>query len=269
MMNWNFNLGLKLITTKEYERLQIPLVVEKLVIRSPNSSKESELLPLVTRERIKETELKYPSAIVKYAGTPKAKSSATFSIDVRNYALAGQNDSDLTTLVENNKATVAQVQGNLNYHEKCDVVVAKINQLTKVNYQLDSENYGFSEYWQIAPLTLKIGKMDCDDMAILRYVLCRIAGVPAELLRIGVGIAKMGGGHATNYYLASNLEWLHLNSTTTFDLPDETVYKQTLRDPTLAIQDFWFSFNELNAWSKIESKETLNKLPPKFEIRNT
>lgn len=207
--------------------------------------------------QLEETKKKYPSTLIKYAGTPK-KGNAAFPIDVRNYALCGQNDEDLKQFLGSLSVQNVMNSKGITYHEACDEVVVKINQITKVNYALDTNNYGFSEYWQFAPLTFKISQGDCDDYAVLRYVLCRIAGVDADLLRIGIGLTYSGEGHATNYYLCSDGIWLHLNSTSNFTEEENTLALQTIKDNTLAIKDFWFSFNELNAWSKLESKQAID-----------
>jgi len=217
--------------------------------------------------QLEETKKKYPSTIIRYAGTPK-QGSASYPIDVRNYATCGQNDVDLKQFLGALSVQNVMNAKGMTYHEACDEVIVNINQMTKVNYAFDTDNYGFSEYWQFAPITFKIGSGDCDDYAILRYVLYRLAGVPAELIRIGVGLTANGQGHATIYYLSSALEWIHLNSTSSFSKVEDTINKQTLKDSALEIQDFWFSFNELGAWSKIESKEALSSLKThaKFKI---
>lgn len=266
--------GFKVLTEAEYASLvelsKKVLTIERLVLSKPFGTfmDLGASLPIVTINKIKETAEKYPAVSINYAGTPK-KGSASYVIDVKNYALCGQNDDALLQFLKDNKLTVdKRDMSNLTYHELCDEIVAKINQATSVNYAFDTDNYGFSEYWQFAPLTFKIGSGDCDDYAVMRYVMYRLAGVPAELIRIGVGLTQNGQGHATIYYLSSSLEWLHLNSTTSFSKVEDSVEKQSLKDASLKIHDFWFSFNELGAWSKFESKAALEsfELQPKFKI---
>lgn len=265
----------KCLTREEYAELvkpKMPLTIERIVLTKPFATylDSGIVLPIETLRRINETAKKYPAVQITYAGTPK-KGSSGYPIDVKNYALCGQNDDAMLNWLKSKKLTVQENQkSGLNYHMLCDEVVAKINQATPVNYSFDVDSYGFSEYWQFAPLTFKIGQGDCDDYAIMRYVLYRMAGVPAELIRIGAGLTQTGQGHCTLYYLSSSLEWLHLNSTTTFSKEDNTIEKQTLKDATLSLKDFWFSFNELGAWSKIESNEAMTKLNDnnKFKIQN-
>jgi Predicted periplasmic protein len=263
--------GFKILTASELAELQKPkepMYVHDIILNRAPINKSGVSLPRETLIKLKETSDKYPPVSVTYAGTPK-KGSVVYPIDVKNYAECGQNDDALIQFLKSKKLTVDEkVVSKLTYHELCDEMVAKINQATPVTYAFDTDNYGFSEYWQFAPLTFKIGNGDCDDYAILRYVLYRLAGVPAELIRIGVGLTANGQGHATIYYLSSSLEWLHLNSTSSFSKAEDSVEKQTLKDASLAIQDFWFSFNELSAWSKLESKAALESFEsqPKFKI---
>lgn len=266
-------LGFKILTSTELAELQKPkepMYIHDIVLNRAPIEKSYTGMPKETINKLKETSDKYPAVHVTYAGTPK-KGSAVYPIDVKNYAACGQNDDALIQFLKEKKLTVdGRIVSKLTYHELCDEIVAKINQATPVNYAFDIDNYGFSEYWQFAPLTFKTSIGDCDDYAILRYVLYRLAGVPAELIRIGVGLTSNGQGHATIYYLSSSLEWLHLNSTTTFVQKEDTIEKQTRRDSDLEIQDFWFSFNELGAWSKIDSKDALldMKLHDKFKIES-
>jgi len=64
----------------------------------------------------------------------------------------------------------------------------------RVTYTGDHKVYGYAEKWQSAEETLSLGTGDCEDGAILMYVLARIAGIPAYKLQLLCGDVQ-GGGH--------------------------------------------------------------------------
>lgn len=95
---------------------------------------------------------------------------------------------------------------------------------------------------------------DCDGWAVVNYVLCRTAGVPKELLRIAAGTTRGGDGHCTNDYFASDAKWHHINSTTPYTTGD-VLNLPLLSDPndTIGLESTWFSFNEKQSWTGVES----------------
>ena len=91
------------------------------------------------------------------------------------------------------------------FHQICDEAVRLIHANNFLTYVSDKDNpnYKSNEFWSYAIESAVLGIGDCNSDAVLRYVLCRIAGVPAQLLRIVAGIAGKFGGHATLYYYNS------------------------------------------------------------------
>lgn len=102
-----------------------------------------------------------------------------------------------------------------------DVQRAVIDSLT---YITDAQHWGVPDKWNTADETLTatvttpngvtFGPMegDCEDGAILMYVVCRLLGVPAESLYIWAG-DTVAGGHACLVYRPRNypLNWVFLD----------------------------------------------------------
>jgi hypothetical protein len=61
-------------------------------------------------------------------------------------------------------------------------------------YKGDLKSWEMAEYWQTYRETLDKMSGDCEDGAILLYVLCRLKGVPANRLLLFAGDV-VGGGH--------------------------------------------------------------------------
>jgi predicted transglutaminase-like cysteine proteinase len=207
--------------------------------------------PKTTQDLINYYYAKYPVANIEYDGRPGEGSQ-----DVKIFSLCGQNDYRLRRVVQDADAIVSKIvqestmQGN--FHKACDAAVARVTAAVKCHYVTDYAKYNVNEFWAFAPATYYMQRGDCDDWAILRHVACRIAGVPAGLLRITAGDARNGEGHATNHYLASDGKWHHPNSTTSYNLPEhpDATSFPLIDEPSdkLGIASVWFSFNEERAW---------------------
>jgi len=70
----------------------------------------------------------------------------------------------------------------------------------------DVQTHGTVEYWQTYAETLQTRTGDCEDGAILMYVLCRVSGIPANRLLILTGDVR-GGGHCWLSYKPMNQPW--------------------------------------------------------------
>jgi predicted transglutaminase-like cysteine proteinase len=84
---------------------------------------------------------------------------------------------------------IDSVEKNLTDRELWSVA-RKVNQEVNstITYQEDKE-----EHFQIPSETIKRGKGDCEDFAILKYSLLRKQGVPADRLKI-ILFKRVGGG---------------------------------------------------------------------------
>lgn len=152
---------------------------------------------------------------------------------------------------------------------KCDdTVVQLLKQVIRdVEYVPDQDVWRMPEYWQTAEETLKLNTGDCEDGAVLLYVLCRNAGVPAERLLLFAGDVqnpydkKKLVGHCVLLYRPDNyplnfavLDWCYWPDKKvisermlyTFDGQLVWGYKQT--EPNMVADRryvrAWFLFNE-------------------------
>ena len=147
---------------------------------------------------------------------------------------------------------------------RCDAVaVSKLKEvISKVVYTPDQSKWSMPEYWQTAEETLALSTGDCEDGAVLLYVLCREAGIPTSRLMLFAGDV-VGGGHCCLFYKPDfyPLNWVILDwcywvdnrgvgSRTMFDVVGDEVHGQTLHSDGVWYQDYnkyqraWFWFNE-------------------------
>lgn len=118
--------------------------------------------------------------------------------------------------VKNPSFEVLQAVDKITTHKDMDAQAHAVLKWVKSNlvYQGDLKTWDIQEYWQTAFETLtrwyliQDGKPilqgekvdgavncgDCEDGAILMYVLCRLKGIPANRLLILAGVVE-GGGH--------------------------------------------------------------------------
>ena len=144
-----------------------------------------------------------------------------------------------------------------------DIQIIDILQYVRSNftYISDTTNWKMNEYWQTADESVKSLKGDCEDGAILIYVLARLKGIPANRLLILCGDVK-GGGHCwlgykpNGYpidftfidwcYWYKNQEILYRNK---FHIQGTKIYEHTYDNEMVALQNsdyynIWFAFNE-------------------------
>ena len=213
---------------------------------------DTSLLPQATQELLKEYWNRYAEADITYNGRWLGTKDRRYYLDLKAFALEGANDKRIIDRVVRGNCYVKNImkERGLDFHRACDIAVMNVSNVFGCNYAYDSATWGTSEFWMFASETEAFGQGDCEDMAIWRYVGCRIAGIPHEMLRIGAGITFTNEGHATNFYFASDLKWHHINSTSNYgsniDIRVLPV-TQDSKDP-LNIKDVWFSFNEKKAW---------------------
>lgn len=64
-----------------------------------------------------------------------------------------------------------------------------------IRWQSDNEIYGENDFWATPTETLGLGRGDCEDFTIAKYVSLRHLGVPADQLRLTYVRLQMSGGH--------------------------------------------------------------------------
>lgn len=240
-----------------------------IIALKDNSNNDLAPLPAATQTLAQQYWTKYPPAAITYPGRnlPNAPGSSTiplsnYEMHVENWASYGINSPEARSICQSNGfdvLTIMNKQG-VPFHRACDIAIARLKLwVTRQGYiySFDQNTTQDVEYWKFYIETLnslfqKIGS-DCDDWAILFYVLWRTAGVPKHLMRISAGITRDGQGHCTNHYLASDLKWHHINSTTPYGQDNFDVLGTPLIDDQsdmIGLASVWFSFVEDAAWSK-------------------
>jgi transglutaminase-like putative cysteine protease len=122
-----------------------------------------------------------------------------------------------------------------------------------ITYTSDLKQWKMSEYWQTGNETLTYLKGDCEDGAILIYLIAREKGIPANRLLLMAGDVE-GGGHCWLAYKPDSypinfifLDWCYFVNLNYF----RTVYD--IQDKTIIGDDnykkLWFAFNELKSYS--------------------
>lgn len=108
------------------------------------------------------------------------------------------------------------------------------------------------EYWQNAQETINEWKGDCEDGAVLIYVLCRLKGIPANRLYLIAGDVN-GGGHAFTAYKPTHypynftvLDWCYWYS----DLAIDKRHLFSIMDKEI---EEWVPNFKKNNWDRIEN----------------
>ena len=65
-----------------------------------------------------------------------------------------------------------------------------------IRWQSDEEIYGETDFWATPTETIGLGRGDCEDFTIAKYVSLRHLGVPAEQLRLTYVKLQMTGGRS-------------------------------------------------------------------------
>lgn len=146
----------------------------------------------------------------------------------------------------------------------------------QINYVSDNLNpfHPAVEYWQTAQETLKYREGDCEDGAILIYVLARIAGVPKEDIYLWAGEVQ-GGGHCCCIYRPDCfwlnwwfLDWCYWpndgdqNNRPLFQINGTSVTGELLQDGMQTgifeerYEKMWFVFNENTSYLRFDYKFT-------------
>lgn len=149
---------------------------------------------------------------------------------------------------------------NYNSHDKQALVVRQWVE-DNIEYVGDKELWDTVEYWATPEETLEKGRGDCEDGAILAYVLCRLKGVPANRLMLFAGDV-VGGGHCWLAYRPSMyplnwafLDWCYwetgrsMDTRQLFYVDGKSIEGFEHREgevlkPYDSYESLWFAFNE-------------------------
>jgi predicted transglutaminase-like cysteine proteinase len=148
---------------------------------------------------------------------------------------------------------------------------------SKATYITDSGQWKLSENWQTIEQSLKTWKGDCEDFALVIYVLCRYLGIPHNRLLIGCGDVRNGAkleGHAFCMYRPENyplnfvmLDWCYFvdlapvgkrsmfSISSTNDIQQYDVFGGEWVDQDIVnYVKLWFAFNENSAYLQMKPK---------------
>jgi len=122
----------------------------------------------------------------------------------------------------------------------------------RLTYTPDMDQWSVGEYWQTPTETLKSGKGDCEDGAILIVTLLRLLGVPDNRIFLNAGWVSYRNrkvGHAYVTYLGDDgaeyiLDWCFFN-----DLRRIPTRKRNWYDDRY-IQPVWFKGNDQGFYKK-------------------
>ena len=70
-------------------------------------------------------------------------------------------------------------------HDRLDAIQRRVN--SSFRYGSDRELFGFRDYWETPDEVVRLGAADCDGLAIFKFWLARLAGLPDGALAILVG----------------------------------------------------------------------------------
>lgn len=124
-----------------------------------------------------------------------------------------------------------------------------------IKYVGDMEQYKMQENWAIANDVLRTKQDDCDGGGTLLYVMCRLAGIPANRLLCLCGDV-VGGGHFWVAYKPQQyplnwvfLDWCYWYNQNSIDgrpkfyIQDQTIYGEDNR-----YKKIWFAFNDKKSY---------------------
>lgn len=138
-----------------------------------------------------------------------------------------------------------------------------------IRYIGDVQEWGVDEYWARYNETLLIRSGDCEDGAILLYILCRKKGIPAERLMLFAGDV-VGGGHCWLGYkpIEYPLNWVFLDwcywyqsndisNRRMFYIDGKSIKGYVLNNHKVTdtysnYKNIWFAFNEESSHVSLE-----------------
>jgi len=138
-------------------------------------------------------------------------------------------------------------------------------------YESDQDNWDLPDYWQTAEETINLKTGDCEDGAILIYVLARLKGIPFNRLLIFAGDVN-GGGHCWLGYKPKNyplnfvfLDWCYYYDARTIGFRDMFVIKKSFFEfqpsgidmqipmPSSNYLNMWIGFNEDTSVTEVKN----------------
>lgn len=208
------------------------------------------------------------SGIIKYA--INWKKSRTVKTDLvpwlRNQVIRAQRDGFFDDVVEN-------LTDNLPANDYDSIMVNVLRYVrSRVKYKTDSSVWKVKEYWQGARVTWSLRTGDCEDGAVLIYVLASLCGVPSNRMLVFAGDVK-GGGHCwlgykptfdvTKFAFMDWCYWYDQSSVRgreLFYILNNKVYQPGLRLEDDLYHKVWWGFNEDEGYLHINTGKISTKI---------
>lgn len=183
--------------------------------------------------------------------------------------------------VENPTEIIQQIVMEITSSDDYDRQMDYIYRWVKSNFHYlgDPEQWKMSEYWQTAEESLTSLQGDCEDGAILQYVLARLKGIPANRLLLFCGWVQNAptakqGGHCYLGYKPKNyplnwafVDWCYYGTNQIMDKRNlfTVIQKKTFEFVRLSenecqkidsrYKDIWFAFNENMSFTEMRTKK--------------
>lgn len=149
-----------------------------------------------------------------------------------------------------------QISANSNYDELIIEILQYIH--SRLVYIGDQQHWRMNEYWARAFETINSGAGDCEDGAILTYIIARLKGIPANRLTLFCGDVD-GGGHCWLGYKPKNyplnfcfIDWCYYyDNNLVLNRQIYTIIDKVIYDDDKHYQNIWFWFNEDTSGSLI------------------
>lgn len=138
----------------------------------------------------------------------------------------------------------------------------------EIEYTSDLVDWKADEYWQTGQETLTLLKGDCEDGAILIYLLARLKGIPSNRLLLFAGDVN-GGGHCWLGYKPSGypidysfIDWCYwydnseMITRNKFHIEGTKIFEHSYDNELTPLKEsnyleVWFMFNEDSSYTKL------------------
>ena len=183
---------------------------------------------------------KYPKQDILYVREEK---DGEYQIDVRNYFQSFDSSIPGFSCASNDDLALLALKWVKN----------------NIDYTSDKTQYGFSEFWAYPYQTLKHGKGDCEDGAILLANILLKSGCPYWRIRLNAGDVESGGHAYVTYCRETDnqfvvLDWCYWPKTTL--IKDRPLHKDEQN-----YYGIWFSWNQKFSFGAMQ---TMKGMPNNF-----
>lgn len=165
--------------------------------------------------------------------------------------------SDATDDLKETALSILADYTNLDYDKMAWIIFRWVKK--NIEYIGDDLVWSTYEYWQQADVTLDLRTGDCEDGAVLTYVLCRLAGIPVNRLYLFCGDV-LGGGHCWLGYKPMHypinfvfLDWCFYPDGKSIETREKFwIVKQDVKGDNDNYINMWWCFNEENTYIEVK-----------------